>query len=394
METLEHASEGTTIKGKCPEVMIGCPISTGRSYILQEYLKHLYELDYPKKKIHIAFLFNHPKSGERVAVPQGAMNQPTYKDDEVDQIRRTLQNFKRRTRKQYRKISIHEYAGNYEDRTIQGRRALGRWMDYFAEIRNKFVGMRDKKDDYVFSVDSDILIPKDSLKRLLEHNVDICSLLIANGPITNPHISPNRLENFMLPFILGYGGVATQLLDFIGQNGRMAFNVMMKYNTVKTGVNNYDTVNYRHVDPAELHVREAVLNYDSGVYFDNLKSTLKSYPELGPWRTPRRYGPLVEVDMTGACYLIDSKVLDDGVEYGFHHQGEDCYFSAMAQEHGFKLFCDYTLKASHIMNEEVYRAYLMSKALRVVGLPQPEKPVDLGGMQSTMPVHLEKVESY
>lgn len=377
-----------------PQIMIGCPVGVGRSYVLSEYLNHIYNLDYPKKKIHIALLFNHPKQDSQIAVPHGTMNQPSTPTDETSRIREILRAFKRKAENKYHKITIVEYEGNYEDRTIQGRRAQGRWMDYFAEIRNEWIGLRCPEDRYVFSVDSDILVPRDSLKRLLGHGVDVVSLLIANGQINDPFISPNRIDNFLNPYTVVYPGVNPHYIARSNSVGVMAFNVMMKYPLrVRRPRNKYDQFNYRHVDPAELHVRE-VLNYDKEFYDEHLHNI----PDLGPWTVPTRYGRLVEVDMTGACYLIDSKVLDAGVKYGFHHQGEDCFFCAMAQEYGFKLYCDYTLRADHIMSEQIFHSWKASKGLRVLGF-RPDRVKSKtrlpgAGLESSVPVVLEKVEVY
>jgi hypothetical protein len=379
------------VKGErtTPHIMIGCPVGVGRSYVLPLYLQHINKLDYPKKKIHIAFLFNYPKTTGDVAVPHSTINtQPTNNKDEIEKIRRILKTFKRKTRNQYFKISIVEFEGNYEDRHIQGRRALGRWMEYFAEIRNQWIGLRDAKDEYAYSVDSDVLIPKDSLKRLLNHKKDIISLLIANGPISDPHISPNKIDNFLLPFQVN--GLYPHFVSRVHATGQMAFNVMMKYNSrVRGARNKYDEQNYRHINPAELHIKE-ILNYDPVYYFNNLKKSLIP----GPWLVPTRYGDLVEVDMTGACYLIHRRVLDAGVEYGFHHQGEDPYFCCMAQDYGFRLYCDYTLTADHIMNEEIFKQYVMSRQLRVLGMLTPKsevKPKKKLKIESSVPVVLEKV---
>jgi len=378
------------VRGKLPNVIVGCPVGVGRSYVLPEYLKHIYNLDYPKKKIHIAILFNYPKSKGPIAVPNTALNSKAIDRSEIVKIRGILKNFKRKAKHQYRKITIHEYHSNYEDRTIQGRRALGRSMHHFASIRNYWIGMRKPNDEYVFSVDSDILVPKDSLKRLINHRLDVVSLLLANGPVTDPYISTNRLDNFLLPYNITYGGIHPHFISRANMAGRMAFNVMMEYDSpVRNPKNKYDGTNYRHVDPAELHVRET-LNYDPKVYYDNLKN----HPNLGPWTVPQRYGELAEVDMTGAAYLIHRRVLDSGVEYGFHHQGEDCYFCNMAKEKGYRLHCDYTVRADHIMSEDVYRSYLQSKQFRVLGFPNKNKPKPSNGLESPVPVVLEKVKSY
>lgn len=379
---------GGFVLGNYPKVMIGCPVGIGRSYILPTYLSKLTELDYPKNKIHIALLFNYPKSEGQVAVPHTAIKQPSIDKSEIQRIRGILKKFKRKTRRQYDKVTIHEYQGNYEDRLIQGRRALGRWMEYFAELRNKWIGMRRPQDQYIFSVDSDILIPKHSLKSLISHKKPIVSMLLANGPISDPYISPNLIDNFLLPYTTTYPGVNNDFIMRAHAAGQMAFNVMMKYSRIKSGRDSFDNVNYRHVHPAELHVRE-IQNYDRNIYYDNLRNI----PELGPWTVPQRYGDLCDVDMTGAAYLIRKDVLDAGVVYGYHHQGEDCHFSAMAQDKGFSLHCDYNVRADHIMNEEIWNGYLQSKAMRVVGFKPPKgetfkPPVE---EEKTVSVVLDKV---
>jgi glycosyltransferase involved in cell wall biosynthesis len=266
-------------------------------------------------------------------------------------------------------------------------------MEYFAEIRNTWLQMRDKKDDYLFSVDSDILIPPESLKQLLSHKLPIVSMLLANGPIGDPYISPNRLDNFLLPYTVAYQGVHPDFIMRSYMSGRMAFNIMDEYSYNGTGRNQYDTVNYRHLDPAELYVRE-IMNYNPNIYFSNLKCR----PELGPWTVPQRYGELVEIGMTGAGYLIDRKVVDSGVEYGYHHQGEDCYFCNLAKDKGFTIHCDYTIKADHIMNEEIYKEYLAKNQMRVLGMKPDKKEVrrvkvemKRDGIKSSVPVKLEKV---
>ena len=54
------------------------------------------------------------------------------------------------------------------------------------------------------------------------------------------------------------------------------------------------------------------------------------------------------VDMTGAAYLINAKVFDSGVKYGYNRRGEDIYFCEMAKKHGFGIYCDMDLEAEHL----------------------------------------------
>jgi hypothetical protein len=60
-------------------------------------------------------------------------------------------------------------------------------------------------------------------------------------------------------------------------------------------------------------------------------------------------GCLLPVDVTGAVYLIDRRVLERGVRYEACPRGEDLPFCSAAQEAGFKLWCDTSLTPIHVM---------------------------------------------
>jgi hypothetical protein len=61
--------------------------------------------------------------------------------------------------------------------SIRGKYGYG----HLANLRNILVEEFLKTDcDYLFSVDTDILLPKDSLVKLINHNKDICSMLVCN----------------------------------------------------------------------------------------------------------------------------------------------------------------------------------------------------------------------
>jgi GT2 family glycosyltransferase len=67
---------------------------------------------------------------------------------------------------------------------------------------------------------------------------------------------------------------------------------------------------------------------------------------------------LIECDLTGAISLMSSKLVKSGAEYGFSTFGEDAEFCNSAQKLGFKLYCDTSTKATHIMNKEYLDLYL------------------------------------
>lgn len=60
-----------------------------------------------------------------------------------------------------------------------------------------------------------------------------------------------------------------------------------------------------------------------------------------------------EVDVTGACYLINADVIRSGVRYGPNKRGEDFYFCEMAKKMGFGVYVDMDLEADHLM-EGIY----------------------------------------
>lgn len=67
---------------------------------------------------------------------------------------------------------------------------------------------------------------------------------------------------------------------------------------------------------------------------------------------------IVPVDITGAVYLIAKEVIQSGVRYGFHNQGEDVTFSLDAKSKGFNSFCDVSCLSSHIMGEDLLYKHL------------------------------------
>jgi cellulose synthase/poly-beta-1,6-N-acetylglucosamine synthase-like glycosyltransferase len=134
--------------------MIGAPIQRNRAWIIQDYLNHIYQLDYPKDDIHIAFFLN--------GTPKDCTGEYVFE-------------FKSKFGDQYARCDIWAMDDDNDD----GNRSK-RNYNHFAKIRNIWLSMRRKTDDYIFSVDSDILVPKDSLKTLLSNDLDIVAAPIIN----------------------------------------------------------------------------------------------------------------------------------------------------------------------------------------------------------------------
>lgn len=154
-----------------PNIIIACPIRN-RDWILPEYLTRLEFLDYPKEKLAFHFILN----------------------DSTDESKYWLEQWKELNKENYRYIKIEEINFNYpEDHGAfgNGRDSCSRLSitrsEYtykaLAQLRNKILdsAIEDTVADYLFSVDSDILINKNILKRLLATKKDIIAALICNG---------------------------------------------------------------------------------------------------------------------------------------------------------------------------------------------------------------------
>jgi len=227
------------------DVMIGCPVRN-RDWIIKKYLSHLMNLEYPKKKIALSFLVNDSE------------------DNTLDEIEK----FKKNNINKYKDIRIREInTGVIKDRRISNVRK--EIYKHLALMRNDFLDMR-VDEDYVFSVDSDILISKKSLKKLIKSDKDIISALIWNN---KKKTAPN----------------------------------IMKFDKRTDRGNKY------------VHIRD----FEKGIF---------------------------QVDVTGACYLLKSKV-SKNIKYSWHFQGEDIGFCENAKKSGFEVWTNTSIECNHIMNK-------------------------------------------
>jgi GT2 family glycosyltransferase len=159
-------------------------------------------------------------------------------------------------------------------------------FSYLAGLRNTTVDRTLTNGyDYLFSVDSDILMPAWTLRRLLGAGRDVVAATLINDEfwnLPNSHRAYNMLRR----------------TDYPGPNGRKA---------------------YRHV---------------------------ANMPEDG----------LIEVDVTGACFLIRRQVLEAGCRFGDHPAGEDVPFCEAVQAAGFRLWGDAGLRVDHMMAQHTFVA--------------------------------------
>jgi GT2 family glycosyltransferase len=136
--------------------MLGCPIQN-REMVIDRYLDSILKLDYPKRDIHLNFLVN----------------------NSTDNTFNILAEFFDKYQEQYGDIHIvidDNIAGGYVDQLNK--------RDYskFAIIRNEWLSFLNPQDTHIFSIDSDCLVPADSLNRLLARDKDMVSILVENAP--------------------------------------------------------------------------------------------------------------------------------------------------------------------------------------------------------------------
>lgn len=146
-------------------ILIACPIRN-RAWILLDYLQGLYNLDYPKDKIAFHFILN----------------------DSSDKSKEILQDWKEVVEKEYRYVHISEVNFGYppdwgEDRKNNKLNRVSKTYKTLSVLRNLILDSAwlDMKADYLFSVDSDILVNPDVLNKLIETEKDIVAALVRNG---------------------------------------------------------------------------------------------------------------------------------------------------------------------------------------------------------------------
>lgn len=145
-----------------PLVAIGCPVQN-RENVIKKYLRGIEKISYPKDYIIPIFLVN----------------------NSTDNTYQLILNWAKEFHG-YRKIIVVNkkiYKGKQDDQTKNTQR------DYtlFAQVRNTYLDLvkkthKDYNFDYLFSIDSDIIINQpQTLTQLLLQDKDIISALVYNG---------------------------------------------------------------------------------------------------------------------------------------------------------------------------------------------------------------------
>ncbi len=159
-------------------IFIGAPISN-RSWIAPYYLRNLYAQTYPKHLCEILWIVNNSN----------------------DKTMQLLTDFKQKHEHEYKRIRIQIYnaSGVPEDKRTADLREKFTYS-WLAELRNRLLDEFLKTDcDYYLNCDSDILMRKDCLERLVSHDKDFVAGLIYNGYLFadgTPYKYPNILREY------------------------------------------------------------------------------------------------------------------------------------------------------------------------------------------------------
>ena len=250
------------------EILIASPVSN-RAWCLPYYLKCLNSIEYPKDKMSLYFIVN----------------------NSMDDSLKILNEFKNEYSSHYKSIKIDVSNSKVQ---FQDERSTNVRHEYtynnLVRLRNLILEYAKKiRTDYLFSIDSDILIKSNTLNKLLKANVPIISSLIYNGYIHNPE-EPWRYTNIM------------------------------------------------------KQITDGSIEHITNWYTKNAETLTES--------------KVIPVDVTGAAYLIHKDVINSGVRYEYHIQGEDIPFSLNAKSKGFQSYCDLSAFSYHCMNEELLKHFI------------------------------------
>jgi len=140
-----------------PKVLICAPVRN-REYIIKEYLQGILELDYPRCLISIYWIVNDSSDSTLQILNEFRDNNiSNYKDIKIDTI-----NF---GAPEDARTSIRRKATFYTLATLRNK-----LLEYFLTTDN----------EYLFSIDSDIIVKPNILRQLLSDNKDVISAYVCN----------------------------------------------------------------------------------------------------------------------------------------------------------------------------------------------------------------------
>lgn len=132
-------------------IMVGCPVRN-RDWIIEDYLQAIENQEIPKKEIHLAFLLDNSTDNTGCIIKRKTKNAG------------------------YKKVDIFTLqSDSYYDRKEN------RDFTHLAEVRNKWLAMRRKLDEYIVSIDSDVILKDDdAIARMISTELPIISAPVLN----------------------------------------------------------------------------------------------------------------------------------------------------------------------------------------------------------------------
>lgn len=138
-----------------PKIMLGGPVRD-RAWICGEWLIALLNQHYPPENLRVVVLVNDSQ-------------------DETLAICEWL-----RARYAWRVGSFEVHEQNFGCRVDNTNRALRRDYRQFANVRNAWLDLR-RGEDFLWSIDSDVICPPRTLAGLVENEKDLCAAVVANN---------------------------------------------------------------------------------------------------------------------------------------------------------------------------------------------------------------------
>lgn len=259
-------------------VAVGCPVRN-RAWILPEYLAALKLLAIHGDDIQFCFLVNNSTDDSCKIIYEW-----------MDENRVIGKLVKDDLWKGFERWGIKPFVPGHK-RGEYGKNSYA----YMAEVRNRFLEVfMETEADYLFSVDSDIIVNPGTLKALLgtaQRFACDCSGYCPGCPPKKDIVA-----------------AAISNINGFPYNDSVAANFM------------FDNSGALHHWKIENGVRQ-------------------KHPTSGTF----------EVAVNGACVLIPRLAIELGVRYGPHPQGEDTDFCLNAKREGFKLWVNADTRPSHRM---------------------------------------------
>ena len=163
------------------KIMIGLPIGGARAWILPYFLEHIKNIEFNKKQIILYFLTNNLR----------------------DNTMEILKEFKEENKDDYLDIIIDSYNNKklpQDERRDDIRKSYT--YSWLSELRNRVMKKCVKLDcTHLLSVDSDVLVPKYILNKLLSTGKPFISSLLYNG-----YLFASPEEAYRFPNILRSAG--------------------------------------------------------------------------------------------------------------------------------------------------------------------------------------------